>query len=351
MNRPSILSGEELVFQMPLSARDQAFIASARLTIENIINGIDPRLLLIVGPCSIHEERALYEYGEKLKRLNERVSSHIFIVMRGYLEKPRTRYDWKGFLYDPDLDGSCDIAKGVIAARKILLNLTALSLPIGCELLELTTAHYYADLLSWGCIGARTCTSQPHRQWASSFPFPIGFKNSPDGKIENAIHGMISAHLTHTFLGITKGGRIDKVKTKGNPLCHLILRGGENGPNYDPHSVAQALEKCAELGVRQKILIDCAHDNSQKSETAQISVFESVLEQILEGNQGIVGMMLESHLFGGQQTLKSPLRYGISVTDPCLDWTKTERLILHAQERLTNSPSHIDAVPHLMDVL
>jgi 3-deoxy-7-phosphoheptulonate synthase len=331
-----IQSGAELNRQMPITARMGAFISSARATIDAILEGDDNRILLIVGPCSIHDEKATYEFAKKLKKLSLEVSSTFFIVMRTYFEKPRTKKGWKGLIYDPDLDGSHNIHKGIVLTRKILMDLTAEEIPLGCELLELATFHYFSDLLSWGCIGARTCASQPHRQLASTLPFPIGFKNSTDGNVENALNGILSAKAAHTFLGVNSHGVLDRIKTEGNRFCHLVLRGGENGPNFDSLSIQNALEKCAEKEIRQKVLVDCSHDNSQKKEKLQILAFESVLKQIEEGNRNIFGMMLESNLFSGSQPLAFPLKYGVSITDPCLDWETTKDLILNAAERLAS---------------
>lgn len=327
-------TANDLVAQLPLTSELESFIDQSRTSVEKIINGEDSRLLLIVGPCSIHDEEATYEYAEKFSQLASRVSEKFFLVMRAYFEKPRTKKGWKGLIYDPHLDGSNDIKKGISLTRKILFNLTKMHVPVGCELLELTTSNYYCDFLTWGCIGARTCTSQPHRQLASSFSFPIGFKNSTDGNIDNALNGILAANASHAFLGVTLENKIDYVKTYGNPHCHLILRGGEQGPNYDSHSIKKALDKCDRVGIKQRVLVDCSHDNSQKKESRQAICFESVCQQINEGNQRICGMMIESHLFQGCQSIGMPLRYGVSVTDPCMDWHSTESMILQAADNV-----------------
>lgn len=326
----------DVINEMPLSSAQAKFVSVSRNTLEKILSGKDQRLVLIVGPCSIHDEKATYEYAEKLKALADTVSEQFFIVMRTYFEKPRTKKGWKGLIYDPNLDDSNDVEKGVRLARKILLNLTDLGMPAGAELLELSTSHYFADLLSWGCIGARTSSSQPHRELASSFTFPIGFKNTIEGNIDPAVNGILAASSPHVFLGTSKEGHLDRIETVGNGLCHLVLRGGCEAPNYDTFSLQSALDKCDKHEIIKKVLVDCSHGNSQKKESLQISAFESVLNQYLEGNRGILGMMLESHLFGGFQTVKFPLKYGVSVTDGCLDWPSTREIILKASEALLN---------------
>lgn len=321
---------EEVRERFALHASEKQFLLDSRESIRRIMQGEDSRLLMIVGPCSLHEEESAYEYAKRFLKLSFEVKEKFFLVMRAYVEKPRTKTGWKGLLYDPDLDGSYNVKKGVLLTRKILHTLTTMQVPLACELLEITTSHYFSDLLTWGCIGARTCTSQPHRQLASTLPFTVGFKNSTDGNVENAINGIVSAAHPHVFLNPNREGRLVRTAGSGNSQCHLVLRGGEKGPNYDLASIAHAMQRCQRAGVTEKMLIDCSHDNSQKKEELQVKAFNSVFATIMSGHRHIMGMMLESHLEGGAQSLQAPLRPGVSVTDPCLNWEQTEALLLEA---------------------
>jgi 3-deoxy-7-phosphoheptulonate synthase len=330
----SLLTPEELHKEIPLTEEHSAFVLRSRETVEAILNGWDTRRLLIIGPCSIHDLSSARDYAQRLSQLATQVCDQFFIVMRAYFEKPRTILGWKGMLYDPDIDGSYNMAKGVWQTRQLLAELTEMHVPVGCELLEINTASYYADFLSWGCIGARTSSSPPHRQLAASLNLPIGFKNSIDGNIDHSIHGIIAAAAPHIFLGLSTTGQLTRMEAEGNPLCHVVLRGGISGPNYHPEAVKQAIQKCRQAQVRDKIIIDCSHDNCGKKPLNQLQVFESVMEQILEGNTYIAGMMLESHLEGGAQEIAAPLLYGVSITDPCIDWETTESLIREASYRM-----------------
>lgn len=320
----------ELQKAIPLSDVQSAFIGQSRKTLEAILNGRDPRKILIVGPCSIHDYRAAVEYAHLLSDLSERVSDQFFIVMRTYFEKPRTIGGWKGFLYDPDLDGSHNLARGISLTRQLLSDITDLSIPVGCELLELNTSHYYSDFLSWGCIGARTSASPPHRQLAASLDFPIGFKNSTDGNVTPSIHGVLAASTPHVYLGMGVDGQVTRIEAEGNPLCHLVLRGGTQGPNYSEKSLKTIVEKCNLAGIRDRLIIDCSHDNCHKEHRIQSPVFQSLAKNLSRGNTQIMGLMLESNLKEGRQPISSNLEYGISVTDPCLNWEITKTLILQA---------------------
>jgi 3-deoxy-7-phosphoheptulonate synthase len=336
---PRVLGSElptpaELLKEIPLDYSHASFVLHCREAVEAILNGWDTRRLLIVGPCSIHDHASAIEYARRLKCVSEQVADQFFIIMRAYLEKPRTIIGWKGLLYDPDIDGSYNLSKGIRLARQLLAELTTMQIPLACELLEINTVYYYADFLTWGCVGARTCASPPHRQLAAALPLPIGFKNSMDGNTDHPIHGILAAAASHVFLGLSNGGQLARIQADGNPFCHLVLRGGIGGPNYDPEAIKETLEKCRLSGVREKLMVDCSHDNCRKNARNQINVFEAAIDQILEGNVGIVGLMLESHLYGGSQEISFPLRFGISITDPCLDWETTERLILEATTRL-----------------
>jgi len=325
---------EELQQEIPLTKTHAEFIMRSRQTVEAILNGTDERRLLIAGPCSIHDLAAAQEYARRFQTLSSRVSDRFFLIMRTYFEKSRTIVGWKGMLYDPDIDGSYNLAKGIKQTRQLLSELTDMQIPVGCELLEINTTHYYTDFLTWGCIGARTCSSPPHRQLAASLNLPIGFKNSTDGNIDHSIHGILAAGAPHIYLGLSLSGQMIRVHTEGNALCHIVLRGGSLGPNYHPEAVRSTIQKCRQAKVRDKLVIDCSHGNCGKTPSHQITVFESIIQQIVEGNSHIAGIMLESHLETGAQEISFPLLYGVSITDPCIDWTTTERLILEAHARL-----------------
>lgn len=335
---PSILehtlpTPEELHKEIPFTESQEAFVLRSRECVEAILNGWDSRRLLIVGPCSIHDLDSARAYARRLRALADHVSDQFFLIMRTYFEKPRTIIGWKGLLYDPDLDGSHNLVKGIRQTRQLLSELTDMHIPVGCELLEITTSHYYSDFLTWGCVGARTSSSPPHRQFAASLSFPIGFKNTVDGNVDQPIHGILAAAAPHVYLGLSPTGQIVRVQAEGNSLCHVVLRGGVAGPNYYPEAIEYAIQKCRKAKVRDKVVIDCSHDNCGKKPHNQVKVFESVVQQTLEGNTSIAGMMLESHLEGGSQEISFPLRYGVSITDPCIDWNTTERIILEAHER------------------
>jgi 3-deoxy-7-phosphoheptulonate synthase len=325
---------EEVQQEIPLNKEHLAFVQQARETIEAILNGWDSRILLIVGPCSIHDPAAALEFGSKLRLLSEQIADRFFVVMRTYFEKPRSTLGWKGLIYDPDIDGSYQMTKGIRLARKLLSDLSDMGLSTGCELLEINTHHYFSDFLSWGCIGARTSSSPPHRQLAASLNLPIGFKNSTDGNIQNAIQGILAASAPHIYMGLSPSGQMVRIQAEGNPVCHVVLRGGEDGPNYHPQSIQTVVQKCQTAKVCTRIIIDCSHDNCSKKPEQQIEAFNSVMEQIIRGNHHIAGLMLESHLQRGSQEISFPLHYGQSITDPCLDWPTTEKMILTAYSQL-----------------
>lgn len=325
----------ELQHELAESQSQREFIAKSRETIKQILNGSDPRLMLIVGPCSIHDPLAAIEYAHKLKDLAHVVSDCFFIVMRFYTEKSRTSRGWKGMLYDPNLDGSHQITTGLRLTRKLLLELATLQIPAAAELLDPFTAPYFSNLLSWGCIGARTCESQPHRLMASGLPFPVAFKNSTSGNIQAAVNGALVASLSHPSIAIQKNGRLGMVQTNGNVDAHVTLRGGIGASNYDPTSIQFTLDALKKAHLPLRMLIDCSHDNSRGNPAQQPVVFQSVLNQIIEGNPYIRGLILESHLFSGNQPfVPSALRYAVSITDPCLDWTSTCQLIQEGQRIL-----------------
>ncbi len=310
----------------------------AREDIARVTAGDDDRLLLLVGPCSIHDEKSGLEYARLLAALAEQMKDRLVIVMRVYFEKPRTTVGWKGLINDPNLNGTFDMATGLTRARKFLLDVGELGLPAGTEFLDPFTPQYLADLVAWGAIGARTTESQTHRQMASGLSMPVGFKNGTGGSLQIAVDAMTAARSPHAFLGIDEEGRASIVMTTGNPSGHLILRGGSRGPNYDADSVAEAAVALNAAGLRPNLVIDCSHANSNKDHARQPLVFRDVLRQRRDGNTGIVGMMLESHLHAGSQKLgddPSALEYGVSITDACIDWDTTEELLTEAYEALT----------------
>lgn len=309
-------------------------LLGSRHSIEKILLGEDSRLLVIVGPCSIHDERGALEYGRRLAELARRVEEHLFIVMRCYFEKPRTSLGWRGLIYDPHLDGSNDIASGLKLARRILLELSELGLPLGSELLDPIISQYIGDLLSWAAIGARTTESQVHRGMASGLDLAVGFKNSRDGSVLNAINAVEAASQAGSFIGVDEEGQLAVFSTKGNALAHLILRGAEQSVNYDAESLQKVVETCAQRGLSPRIIIDCSHGNAQGRLEGQHKAFAAGLEQYIKGQGALRGMMLESQLQAGGQEFQPSLRGGyspaLSLTDPCLGWQETEALLLKA---------------------
>lgn len=332
-----LISPFELQQELQANASQHAFVLRSRETISNILQGTDKRQLLIVGPCSVHDIIGIREYARKLKELAEKTSDRFFLIMRVFFEKPRTVKGWKGLLHDPNLDGTAALDEGLKLTRQILVELAEMEMPTGAEFLDPFVCHYISDLISWGCIGARTTESQVHRQLASGLPMPIGFKNGTDGCLDIAIHAMQTASLEHNYIGFSDMGQAAVIHTTGNPLTHMILRGGEKGPNFRASQVAEALQKLQQANLPLRLMIDCSHDNSQKNHEKQIDVFNDVIDQIVQGNTYIIGLQLESHLLGGSQSLDilaARPHYGISLTDPCLDWTMTEKLIMDAYHRL-----------------
>ena len=335
----------ELKLEHPINLKQLNFIENTRMQITKVLDNEDPRCLMIVGPCSIHDIQAAAEYAAKLKNLAREVSDTFLVIMRVYFEKPRTTVGWKGILYDPHLDGSQSIHYGLNLTRKLLLELASLEIPAAAEFLDPVSALYFGDLISWGCIGARTSESQTHRQMASGLPMPVAFKNSTAGNIDVAINGVLSASMPHTFIGINEMGKVSMVHTLGNPHCHIALRGGENKPNYDPVSINQALKSLNQANLPLRIIVDCSHDNSNRKHEQQPLVFKSIIHQILEGERNIRGVILESNLFEGNQPMSkdpSNLRYAVSLTDPCLDWAATEQLIRWGYDVLKKADSEIE---------
>jgi 3-deoxy-7-phosphoheptulonate synthase len=323
-------SPSALLAEIPKQEAQAEFVTRARQDIRRLLFTDDRRFLLIVGPCSIHDLDAGRDYAGRLAALAREVSDRVMIVMRVYFEKPRTTVGWKGLIMDPHLDGSHDIAEGLRLARGFLLDVINLGLPTATEFLDPITPQYIADLVCWSAIGARTAESQTHRQMASGLSMPIGFKNGTDGSIQTAINAIRAAAQPHTFLGINLDGAASAIVTRGNPDCHIVLRGGSSGPNYSPEHIAQAEELLAKVGLRKAILVDCSHDNSFKQPERQPEVMRALLAQISAGNTSIMGAMLESNIAAGSQPFPQPrsqLKYGVSITDGCIDWPTTEALV------------------------
>ncbi|HVN86623.1 MAG TPA: 3-deoxy-7-phosphoheptulonate synthase [Candidatus Binatia bacterium] len=319
--------------KLPRTARVTDVVRGARQAIRDIIHGRDlRRLLVVVGPCSIHDPAAAFEYAERLACVAEATRDELVVVMRTYFEKPRTTIGWKGLINDPHLDGSCDVAAGVALAREILLRINTLGLPCGYEALDPVTPQYIADLLSWAAIGARTTESQTHRELASGLSMPVGFKNGTDGGLEVALNAMISARSPHAFLGINPDGVTSIIKTTGNPDRHIVLRGGSGKSNYAPADIDRAATFVHEEGIVRPIMVDCSHDNSRKNHTLQPSVCRAVLAQVGAGDTRIMGLLIESNLNPGKQTWREgvPLAYGVSITDACIGWEETEPLLFEA---------------------
>ncbi|ABL65131.1 3-deoxy-7-phosphoheptulonate synthase [Chlorobium phaeobacteroides] len=315
--------------QLPVKESTARTVSSGRRDVENILTGKDGRFLVIVGPCSIHDVDAAREYAERLSILREELKDELCIMMRVYFEKPRTTVGWKGFINDPHLDDSYDIEHGLFYARQLLLSINTLGLPAATEFLDPITPQYVADVVSWAAIGARTIESQTHRQMASGLSMPVGFKNSTDGRLNVAVDAIRSAMHPHSFLGIDQDGQSSVITTKGNPYGHLVLRGGEQ-PNYDAKSIAQAETMLEKAGLEQSLLVDCSHANSGKKHEQQLSVWGDVLLQKTQGNKSIVGVMIESNLCAGNQPFPEDpgkLRYGVSITDECVSWGETERML------------------------
>ncbi len=336
-----------LAEKYPVSEEVGKSIAASRRTVNAIIKGEDPRLLAIVGPCSIHDHNGAIDYARRLKELSETVKDEMFVVMRTYFEKPRTILGWKGFILDPRMDGSYDIGLGLEQARSLLLEITSLGLPVGCEVLDPFVPQYIDELMSWSSIGARTTESQTHRNLASGLSVAVGFKNSTSGDLTNAINAVKSAASPASFIGIDKEGYNVILRTTGNDCCHLILRGGDQAPNYYEDDVELARQKMKDAGLQPSIIIDCSHGNSRKNPERQKRVLRSVIDQRIWGESSLRGFMLESNLFAGNQRIPEDpksLRYGVSVTDACIGWDDTEKTLLSACELLRRA--RLDAGMH-----
>ena len=321
--------------KIPRSAEAAKTVAAGRQALADALAGKDSRFVIVTGPCSIHDPKAAFEYASRLNVISNRVAEKILLIMRVYFEKPRTTVGWKGLISDPDLNGSNDIARGLGLARDILLQINEMGMPAASEFLDPIVPQYTSDLVSWAAIGARTTESQTHRQMASGLSMPVGFKNATDGGLQVAIDAMESARHKHAFVGIDDEGRTSVVRTTGNPDVHIVLRGGAEKPNYFPEDVSATRRLLKSVGTRREIMIDCSHGNSSKDFRKQPDVFQQVVDQYAAGDRSILGVMLESHLHEGKQSLDSvPLKYGVSVTDGCIGWQDTESLILDAFAKL-----------------
>ncbi|MCG6893582.1 MAG: 3-deoxy-7-phosphoheptulonate synthase [Desulfobacteraceae bacterium] len=334
-----LMPPRELKQDLPLSPQAEKTVVQGRESIQRILSREDPRLLAVVGPCSIHDEDAALEYAGRLAALRDEVSDSFYLLMRVYFEKPRTTIGWKGLINDPHMDGSCDMDTGLRRARSLLMKLAEMGLPTATEMLEPITPQYLADLVSWSAIGARTTESQTHREMASGLSMAVGFKNGTDGSLSSAINALVAARAAQSFLGIDQDGKTCIVQTAGNPWGHIVLRGGKR-PNYDPISIEEARLRLIEKGLPEAVMVDCSHGNSHKKYQGQAIVWRNVVDQYINGSDALVGLMLESHLFEGNQKYTgdpSLLRYGVSITDECISWKTTEQLLRNAHEKIANA--------------
>ena len=332
-----LVTPAELKTELPLTESAFQTVLHGRETIRNILDGKDKRIFVVIGPCSIHDPVAAHEYADRLKVLSDKIKDSIYVVMRVYFEKPRTTVGWKGLINDPDMNDSFNIEKGLRIGRKLLVELNEKGLPCATEALDPNSPQYYQDLISWSAIGARTTESQTHREMSSGLSSPVGFKNGTDGGLTVATNAMQSVKHGHHFLGLNNQGQVSVIRTSGNPYAHVVLRGGNGKPNYDAGSVAEAEAALAKAKVSTKIMIDTSHANSNKDPFLQPLVLKNITEQIIDGNKSIIGIMVESHLKGGRQEIPEnlcDLEYGKSVTDGCIDWDTTEKVLLEMHEAL-----------------
>jgi 3-deoxy-7-phosphoheptulonate synthase len=323
--------------KLPITQKAGETITAGRQAVRDIIDGKDHRLLMVIGPCSIHDVDAAMDYANRLKKLADKVSDSILVVMRVYFEKPRTTVGWKGLINDPYMDDSFQVEKGFHIARKLLLDISELGLPTSTEALDPISPQYIQDLISWSAIGARTTESQTHREMASGLSSAVGFKNGTDGGLTVAINALQSVANPHRFLGINMEGQVSIINSGGNPYAHVVLRGGNGKPNYDSVSVQLAEEELKKAGLSANIMVDCSHANSNKNHELQPLVLENITNQILEGNNSIMGVMVESNIGPGNQKLPkdlSELKYGVSITDACIDWETTEKVLLDMDSKL-----------------
>ncbi len=336
MDEQVLITPNELKAKIPLSDKARKFIQQSRQTIADIIHKKDHRMLIVCGPCSIHDVEAAKEYAKRLKNLSAQLDDQLYLVMRVYFEKPRTTVGWKGLINDPHLDNSFDIEHGLHLARQLLVDLAEMEIPLATEALDPISPQYIGDTFSWAAIGARTTESQTHREMASGLTVPVGFKNGTDGSLGTAINAMQAASSSHRFMGINREGQVALLTTQGNMNGHVILRGGKQ-TNYDSVSVAECEQEMAGHGLDAALMVDCSHANSRKDYRRQPLVAEDVIHQIREGNKSIIGLMIESHINEGNQGTDIPLaemKYGVSITDACINWNTTETLLRHAHKEL-----------------
>ncbi|HVS25721.1 MAG TPA: 3-deoxy-7-phosphoheptulonate synthase [Burkholderiales bacterium] len=336
LSQQLLLTPDEIRKRLPLTKRARQTVLEGRRAVQRILDREDRRSLVVVGPCSIHDLEAAHDYAQRLKKLADEIAATLFIVMRVYFEKPRTTVGWKGFINDPEMDDSFKIEEGLQKARKLLLDLAEMGLPAGTEALDPIVPQYLSDLITWTAIGARTTESQTHREMASGLSSPVGFKNSTDGSFKVAINALLSVSHPHSFLGIDKSGCCAVIRTRGNRYAHMVLRGGAK-PNYDIESIRQCEKELAANQLPGNIMVDCSHANSNKDYRLQPVVLRDCVEQIRAGNRSIIGFMIESNIEAGNQPIpadRSQLKYGVSVTDPCIDWPTTETILREAQKIL-----------------
>ncbi len=332
-----LITPQGLKDKLPLTSSAIQTITTGRQVIRNILEGTDKRLFVVIGPCSIHDVDAAIDYAQRLKQLAEEVKDSIYIVMRVYFEKPRTTVGWKGLINDPDLNDSFQIEKGLHIARKLLIQLSELGLPLATEALDPISPQYLQDLISWSAIGARTTESQTHREMSSGLSCAVGFKNGTDGGLAVATNALKSVKHSHSFLGINANGEVSIIKTKGNHYGHLVLRGGGGKPNYDSVNIMRCEQSLKKSGLKANIMVDCSHENSSKDPAIQPLVARDIINQIVEGNKSIIGLMIESNIeFGNQKMTDNPadLKYGVSITDGCIDWQQTQDCILEMHTKL-----------------
>lgn len=334
-----LITPAELQAEIPLTTSAARIVEEGRQTVRDILDRKDPRLIVVVGPCSIHDPKAAIDYAKRLKALADKVKESLYIVMRVYFEKPRTTVGWKGLINDPYMNDSFKIQDGLHVGRKLLLDIAELGLPAATEALDPISPQYLQELISWSAIGARTTESQTHREMASGLSSAVGFKNGTDGGLTVAINALQSVSSPHRFLGINKDGKVAIIHTRGNAYGHVVLRGGNGKPNYDSVSVTMCEKELEAAKVSSNIMIDCSHSNSNKNHDLQPLVMNNVVNQILEGNRSIIGVMIESNIGAGSQKIPdslADLQYGVSVTDACIDWPTTEQMLLSAAEKLRN---------------
>lgn len=329
---PRVIKGE-----LPMTESANRTVVESREVVRRILRREDPRMLVVVGPCSVHDPKGALDYARRLAQLRQEVGDRLFIVMRVYFEKPRTTVGWKGLINDPHLDGSNDIEAGLKIARRLLLEVAELGLPAATEFLDSIVPQFISDLVSWAAIGARTTESQTHREMASGLSMPVGFKNGTDGGLQIALDAMQASRMPHSFLGVDQDGFTSVVRTRGNPFGHVVLRGGRARTNYDAESIADAVAGLTKAGLDPVLMVDCSHANSNKQHRQQEEVAKSVVEQRAQGNKALIGLMIESYLEEGNQPVsgnRAELKYGVSITDACVNWATTERILRDAYQKL-----------------